>query len=372
MIDEPTTEERLAALLARRSGKAARSSAGRKPEGAVTPMRQRRATPDEMPPRPVGRGGPQPTASTPFERSFDRWPGSWDDAPQPPAPAGTPAGGPAGSVFDFDTPGWPAPDADHLAGPNRTGPARRLLADNTMPLAAVPPASMPEDATLGGRVRDGAERWVRSWSPSRLVASGASAVSFAAMVVAMGPLLQPNEETATDAGTGTGTGTGEIDPALTSGVESPAVSISVDPLAGVPGTPLDATGQPVPLSGTAPDGTLPGTASSTVGTVAGASTAAPTASGVSTTQPAAGSPATSAAAGTTPATAAPTTQPPATAAPTTAKPGSTAAPTTQPPATAAPTTQPPATAAPTTQAPTTAAPTTAKPTTTAPPTTKAS
>lgn len=363
MIDEPTTEERLAALLARRSGKADRGPAGRRPKGGVTPMRSRQAQ-DGMPPPPVGRSS-QP-APTPFDRSFDRWPGSWDDAPRPPAPASPTSGGPSGSVFDFDTPGWPAPGEDHLPGPTRSGPARRLLADNTMPLAAVPSTALDED-TVGDRLRGGAERWVRSWSPSRLVASGASAVSFAAMVVAMGPLLQPDDEAATEAGTG------ETDAALASAVEAPAVSISVDPLAGVPGTPLDATGQPVPLSGTAPDGALPATASSV--TVAGAgpasSTAASAASTVSTTKPAAGSPATSAAQGTN-ATAAPTTPPPATAAPTTAKPGSTAAPTTQPPATAAPTTQAPTTAAPTTQPATTAAPTTAKPTTTAPPTTKGS
>lgn len=363
MIDEPTTEERLAALLARRSGKADRGPAGRKPKGGVAPMRSRRAQ-DGLPPPPAGRSS-QP-AATPFDRSFDRWPGSWDNAPLPPAPAGPSSGGPSGGVFDFDTPGWPAPSEEHLPGPTRTGPARRLLADNTMPLAAVPSAPVDED-TLGDRVRDGADRWLRSWSPSRLVASGASAVSFAAMVVAMGPLLQPDEEAATDAGTG------ETDAALASAVEAPAVSISVDPLAGVPGTPLDATGQPVPLSGTAPEGGLPATASSVAVTGAGpaSSTAASAASTVSTTKPAAGSPATSAAPGSTPATAAPTTQPPATAAPTTAKPGSTAAPTTQPPATAAPT-QAPTTAAPTTQPPTTAAPTTARPTTTAPPTTKAS
>ena len=361
MIDEPTTEERLAALLARHSGRADGGAPGPKAKGHVTPMRPRRTTPDEMPPPPVGRG-PQPTAGTPFERSFDRWPGSWDDAPRPPALAGTPADGPTGGVFDFDTPGWPAPGEDHRPGLTRTGPARRLLADDTIPLATVPPTSMPNDATLGDRVRGGAERWVRSWSTSRLVASGTTAVSFVAMVVAMGPLLQPDEETATEAGTGTGTG--EIDPALTSGVEAPAVSISVDPLVGAPGTPPDATGQPVPLSGTAPDGARPGTASSTVATgpVAGSSMAVTAAPAASTTQPAANAPATSAVAGTAPATAAPSTQPPATAAPTTAKPGSTAAPTTQPPATAAPTTQPP----------TTATPTTAKPTTTAPPTTKAS
>ncbi len=360
MIDEPTTEERLAALLARRAGKADRGPASRKPKGGVTPMRSRRAQ-DGLPPPPLGRT--QPTAATPFERSFDRWPGSWDDAPRPPAPAGPSPGGPSGGVFDFDTPGWPAPGEEHLPGPTRTGPARRLLADNTMPLAAVPSASVDDD-TLGDRLRGGAERWKRSWSPSRLVASGASAVSFAAMVVAMGPLLQPDEEGATEAGTGVAD-----DAALASAVEAPAVSISVDPLAGVPGTPLDATGQPVPLSGTAPEGALPATASSVTVTGAGpaSSTAASAASTVSTTKPAAGSTAPSAGQGTTPATAAPTTQPPATAAPTTAKPGSTAAPTTQPPATAAPTT-----AAPTTQPPTTAAPTTAKPTTTAPPTTKAS
>lgn len=359
MIDEPTTEERLAALIARRSGRADRGPAGRPPRGDVRPMRPRQAAPGEMPPPPVGRS-PQTAAGTPFERSFDRWPGSWDDAPRPPAPAGTPVVGPTGGVFDFDTPGWPAPGEEHLPGPTRTGAARRLLADNTMPLAAVPTAPMTDEATVVDRIWGGAERWMRSWSTSRLVASGASAVSFAAMVVAMGPLLQPDEETATDAGKGAA----EVDPAVSAGVEAPAVSISVDPLATAPGTPLDATGQPVPLSGTAPDGALPGTASSVA--TPGAPGSPTTAPAVSTTQPAVGSPGTSAPQGTSPATPAPTTQPPATA-PTTAKPGSTAAPTTQPPATAAPTT-----AAPTTQPPTTAPPTTAKPTTTAPPTTKAS
>jgi len=314
MIDEPTTDERLAALLARRSGRADRGPVGRRPQGRPAPMR----------------------------------------------------GGPTGGVFDFDTPGWPAPGDGH-----RSGPTRRLLADNTMPLAAVPAAPTAADATVGERLRDGAERWVRSWSPSRLVASGASAVSFVAMVLAMGPLLQPGQETATD--TDAGTGAGETDPALTPAVEPPAVSISVDPLAATPGTPLDATGQPVPLSGTAPDGALPGTVSSgaTPGTP-GASPGAIAAPVGSTTQPIPGSPVTSAAQGTAPATAAPTTPPPATAAPTTAMPGSTAAPTTQPPATAAPATQAPTTAAPTTQPPTTAAPTTARPTTTAPPTSKGS
>ncbi len=362
MIDEPTTEERLAALLARRSGQADSRPAGRKPKGGVAPMRSRRA--QDGPPPPVA--STQPIAATGFDRSFDRWPGSWDDAPHPAAPAGPSSGGPSGGVFDFDTPGWPAPVQEHRPGPTRSGPARRLLADNTMPLAAVPSSSIDDDATVGDRLRDSADRWMRSWSPSRLVASGASAVSFAAMVVAMGPLLQPDDEATTEAGTG------EADATLASAVDAPAVSISVDPLAGAPGTPLDATGQPVPLSATAPEGALPATASSVTVTGAASSTAASAASTGSTTKPAAGGPASSAAQGTTPPSAAPTTQPPATAAPTTAKPGSSAAPTTQPPATAAPTTQAPTTAAPTTQPPTTQPPTTAKPTTTAPPTTKGS
>jgi hypothetical protein len=257
----------------------------------------------------------------------------------------------------------PSRSADAGAGPN----ARVLsnyASDPTVPLSAVrfdpdPPLHWSDS------LRDGVDRWAHSWSPSRLVASGASAVSFVAMIVAMGPLMTP-DKTSTDAGAGA-----EGSSEAASGSQNPGapvVTVTVDPgLATAPGAVPSQ--ELVPLSGSAPtadaNGSIP--AGTPGAAVPGSTKPAAQVSGSSTSSPAPGSSATQPPATQPPATAKPgstATQPPATQPPSTAKPGSTA---TQPPAT-----QPPTTQAPTTRPPTTQAPTTTAAPTTQPPTTKAS
>lgn len=199
--------------------------------------------------------------------------------------------------------------------------------------------------------------WRPNWSISRTVATGASAVSFAAMVVAMGPLF----EGAGDGETPTGGDPASGDPAPASSGEQPAPAPSVaiqtavvDPATAALLPPADG----VPATGPAPDPQA--TADQTNPAVdlppaqAAAATTAPPATAAPAPAPAAGD-------GTPQATAAPQTAAPATPAPPAAP---TAAPTTAAPATPAPTAAP-ATAAPTTAPPTAPAPT-QPPTTAAP------
>ena len=197
------------------------------------------------------------------------------------------------------------------------------------------------------------------WSWNRAAATAASVVSFAAMVVAMGPLLEQSE---TSAATATDDGSTEATDGPASLPEAPAVDVNAavqtDPHAvlnpgaselavqvpGADGTvggvnPLLDPSAAVPADGTAADGAATTVAPASAAPDAGATPATPaTPAPTPQAQP--------------PATQAPTqqTQPPATQAPVTQ------APTTQPPATQAPSTQPPATQAPTTQPPATQPP----------------
>lgn len=135
------------------------------------------------------------------------------------------------------------------------------------------------------------------WSWNRVAATGASVVSFASMIVAMGPILKTVESTTTDSGE---QGTVELDVAESQVSVAPSVDIQVsqEPV-GVAEPPPTETAAPAPAD--APQDT----------------TAAPA-----------------------PTTAPPATEPPATVAPTTT------------PATEPPTSAPAATAPPATQAPT--------------------
>jgi hypothetical protein len=207
------------------------------------------------------------------------------------------------------------------------------------------------------------------WSWNRAAATGASLVSFAAMVVAMGPLLEQSETsaaTATDAGSTEATdGSASLPQAPEVGIQA---AVQTDPNAVLdpganelavqtdPNAVLDPTLDPLaaaPADGASADATVGATAPATAAPTAGATsqTRAPTA----TPAPQTSTQQTQAPA----ATSAPATQPPQTQAPAPTQPPQTQAPTTAPPQTQAPTTQPPTTAPPTTPASTTAPPTTA-------------
>jgi hypothetical protein len=199
--------------------------------------------------------------------------------------------------------------------------------------------------------------WRPTWSASRSVAAGASAVSFAAMVVAMGPVFE--------ATTGSETATSGDPAATDSGIagEQPAPAPSVD----IQTSPVDQNGTAQLLPSA--DGSLVADPSLDAVPRTGdpanpaANPAAGGAAAAATAPPAAPAPAPADGGGQASdnggnAAAPQPTAPPQSAAPT--SPAPSAAPTTAAPAT------PPPTAGPTTAAPTTAAPTTAAPTTPAP------
>lgn len=240
-----------------------------------------------------------------------------------------------------------AVEATDQAGP---APARRLLDETTDGgpdrVLVTPPAD-------GVRLRptlDIAVPW------NRVAATGASVVSFAAMVVAMGPMFVGEATTAT-AAVGDAT-----DPA--SGVlplTAPSVEIEVakgaQPASGAADAMAVGDATAIVVASTGPDSVTPGPEGTSDPSVVGTTPpTAPPADAPGATAP--------------PSTAVPTTAAPNTAAPTSAEPA-TVPPSTGPAPTVAPTTPPPTTAAPTTPAPTTAPPTTVAPTT-QPPTTQAS
>lgn len=201
--------------------------------------------------------------------------------------------------------------------------ARRAeRADSTVELPAAGPTGPVQQTTPTRRVR--------LPSTTRLATAGASAVSFAAMVVAMGPLTAT-----TDAGAAPAE-SGETEAPQLSNPAAPGVNFDVGTSSVDPGI---APGDPLATAPVAPADSTAAADPSATSTAAGAAPAP-----VPTAAPA----------GTTP------TIKPATGA--TAAPGTAAPPATAPPAvppTAAPTTAPPVTAPPATAAPTTAPPTTA-------------
>lgn len=227
--------------------------------------------------------------------------------------------------------------------------SRRVLED----VSYVPPvalADLAESAATATRWEALSQEWSVKWTPSRIAATGASVVSAAAVVVAMGPLLKSVavSDQSIDAA--------DLDAVAGAQVPAaPAVEVQVAPPP-ADGKVLGAmplSDELVPLADTTPvpvdpaptvDQSEPGAADTTTQV---ATTAATTASTTATTSGPSD------------------TQPVST---------TTAAPTTGAPTTAAPTTAAPTTAAPTTAAPTTVVPTTAPPTTptTAPPTSQAS
>ena len=188
--------------------------------------------------------------------------------------------------------------------------------------AADPEPATPEPATPGVR----RHRLPRP-SATRAAAAGASLVSFAAMVVAMGPLTVTAEQPASEPGPSANDGTEptEAPPAGSS------VVIEVIPnYVGADGLPLALTD-----GSTAPDIAVHGSST----TIAGSGSAEQAAvDQVTTASPAIQSqaaPPTTASVAAAPITAAPVAAAPVTA------PAATAAPTTAPPVTAAPTTAPP-------------------------------
>ncbi len=233
--------------------------------------------------------------------------------------------------------------------PDRTLRMDQGTQQPVLALASEPTQAYEEDWPPSIIEQLGLDRFRLNWSPSRFVAAGTSAVSFGAMIVAMGPLLAEAENTDAGAIEGTDLATQGAVP------EAPSVEIELN----------DGNGGLVPGAGVDPANTAPTAPGVSADDGLGATTAQV---GDSTVTVASNSSE----------TVAPTTAPAATSAPTTAAPttaggsgATTAAPTTAAPTTAAPTTAAPTTAAPTTAAPTTAPPTTAAPTT-APPTTAGS
>ncbi len=192
-------------------------------------------------------------------------------------------------------------------------------ASEAVPTSATGPTSSTDDGSSAGLLD--VMRRATLTGATRLATAGASIVSFAAMVVAMGPLTGSGDEAATEPAPADDTVPTTIPPPT-----QPNVVIEVVPNY----VSADGSAQP-PEQLAATDET------------ANADTSSETLTPRATTQAPAS---------------VPTTAPAATVAPT-------AAPTTAPAATVAPTAAP-TTAAPTTAAPTTAAPTTAVPTTAAP------
>lgn len=202
---------------------------------------------------------------------------------------------------------------------------------NVLPATGLPSTGLPTDRRSGSDVL----RFEMPWT--RVATGGASVVSFAAMVVAMGPLLQQAETT---------TGASAADASSATSVVEPGAAIPVPPAVSIEVTapPLVEPGQTRPDVGaavtlapvSAETAPVPAPASTAV---AAPVTAAPTSTAPPATQPPATEP---------PATAPVTSAPPATATPTTAPapaaaPTTTAPPTTAPPPTVAPTTVPPRT-----------------------------
>jgi len=335
-MEEPSTAERLAALQARRPGRVKPPNPPTTHHGAHDASFERAASPRHAAPT-------DPTVPTARSTEFD-WDPSFNRDPS----------------FNWDP-------SNNRTGFDSVPPVDRpTFIDNAPPVDATqvqarPVLALASKATAPGSGDQRSPAWARvglGWSPARYVAAGASAVSFASMVVAMGPLFET--AVSTEAGVSDLEG-GAVVPA------APSVTVEVNALVAPGADPaqpsadlvpagVDSAGLPIPAAPA-------GTPSETGPITAPVADPAPGGS-VATATPAQGSapatvPSSTAAGGGAPAS----TAPPATAAP--AAPAATAAPqaTTAPPATAAPQ----VTAAPTTAAPTTAPPTTAAPTTTAPP-----
>jgi len=217
------------------------------------------------------------------------------------------------------------PNASPILEPSHGYPAAEPTAMLTPPfqLGSTGPQQVVGQINTGAKRRSKPPWWHGSemkkhvsWSTSRLAAGGASILSFGAMVVAMGPLLEGDEIVPVDAGT-TGTAA-QPSVSLTQPPPSPAVSIEAESLPVETQTTLAADGASVPVGagGNAPAtlAAASGAQSETQGTTPGSgATAAP-----ATTA----SPATTAAPATTAttATSATTAAPAPTAAPTSAAP----------------------------------------------------
>ena len=201
-------------------------------------------------------------------------------------------------------------------------PSGQILT-NTAPVIALAPDLYPDELY---RRSWWPERLTMRWSGSRTVAAGTSVVSFASMVVAMGPILQSVDSSGAEADNSTGVNVeaGEANP------EAPSVQIEIN--GSDRGLPPSSPGLPAHSSGEVLD-----PVQGEVGEPAAEVTE-------TTTETATDGPGS-----TTPATA-----PPSMAAPTTAAP-------TDGPTTAALSTAAPTTASPSTVAPTTAPPTTKRP-----------
>jgi hypothetical protein len=332
-MDEPTVEERLAALRARRGGASPQRSA---------------------PPLP-----PQAARSYDGNDVYDDYDGGYDQdydaslddrlaALQARRQASAAPSQPAWDDGGYQQPAYQQPAYQQPAHRQPVDQTTRMDYESHQPVLslAADPADQYDEMTRASIVEQlGLDRLRLDWSPSRFVAAGASVVSFGAMVVAMGPLLAEAEST--EAGSTEGADAA-AQPAVP---EAPGVEIGLNSSEAVDPALGTQTAQELPAadgSGGTIDpsaDTSDPAAGSTSEATAVASTAAP--STVATAAPS---------------TAAPTTAPPATN-------GGTQAPTTAPPTSAAPTTAPPTTPPPSTAAPTTAAPTT---TPTTPPTTEGS
>lgn len=384
-MSDPTIEERLTALRARRSADRAPIDSGTAP--FVEDRRQREPQPAIADPSSVeGRlaalharrqvsseAAPFPDTNDPAYGAQDGYGVNttyFEESPQGSAGV-APDQGRAGydrapyRAFERAFPGRNVGDLDFESSFRRS--EHDDLPGGFEPTLAESPPILSL-ATTGdievGRAASWAGSWTDrlnfDWSGARFVAGGASVISFASMVVAMGPLLAVAETTVADGAEGVNLEGGEALP------NPPAVEIAVNGATQAP-TPENAD----PGTGAVTAAPVEAAAPVTPPVEGSTGSSAPSAETVATTAPA-GTQGTTAATST-PTTAAPgSTAAPSTAAPTTAAPGSTAPPTTAAPgSTAAPTTVAPTTAAPTTAPPTTAPPTTAAPTT-APPTSEGS
>lgn len=369
MADQ-TTEERLAALQARRRARGGSAA----PDAAAPAQAQQRATHLHPVPQQAQQVPYAPERTVPL-RAAQQAPAYTDATvpltlPPQQAAAQYP-GDQAGSILHRATSTADPASIAGPSGPTGSGSATtRSILETGSSLPSIDHiVSLPSLDSL--RI---------PWSWNRAAATGASLVSFAAMVVAMGPLLEQSETsaaTATDAGSTEATdGSASLPKAPEVGIQA---AVQTDPHADLdlganelavqtdPNAVLDPTLDPTaaaPADGAAADATVGATGPAAAAPEAGATsrTQAPTA----TPAPQTNTQQTQAPT----ATPAPATQPPQTQVPAT-QPPPTPAPATQPPQTQAPTTAPPPTQPPTTQPPTTAPPTTPAPTT-APPTTAAS